>query len=124
LRGKGNLSPLSYFEETMPVFFDHDPITGVTQTYDYDPLTDTHAITSHQDLSGFLENMKRLRDNPDHWRRGAKEDFAHYATIPPVIEMEMRKKGINIHDSTHTKRLLNEINTAYPYLKATDKVVR
>ncbi len=108
----------------MPVFFDYDPVTGVTQTYDYDPITDTHAITSTQDLSGFLDAMKAKRDNPDAWKKGVKESWAHYASIPPVIEMEMRKKGIDIHDRTQTKRILNEINQNYPYLKATDKVIR
>jgi hypothetical protein len=108
----------------MPVFFDHDPVTGVTQTYDYDPATDSHILTSHQDLSTFLDTMQAKRNNPDYWRKGVKEEFAHYASIPPVIELELRKKGIDIHDRTQTKRIRNEINQNYPYLKTTDAVIR
>jgi hypothetical protein len=108
----------------MPVFFDHDEVTGVTQTYDYDPVTDSHHITSHQDLTGFLDNMQRLRNDPDHWKRGVKEEWAHYATIPPIVELSLKKKGIDIHNSAHTKRLLNEINHNYPYLKATDRLIK
>jgi hypothetical protein len=108
----------------MPVFFDYDEVTGVTQTYDYDPITDTHAITSHQDLSTFLDIMQQKRNDPDAWKKGVKESWAHYASIPPVIEMELRKKGIDIHDRTQTKKILNEINQNYPYLRATDKWIR
>jgi hypothetical protein len=108
----------------MPVFFDHDPVTGVTQTYDYDPTTDSHLITSHQDLSTFLDIMQRKRNDPDAWKKGVKESWAHYASIPPVIEMAMRKKGIDIHEPTHTKLILKEINEHYPFLKATDKIIR
>lgn len=108
----------------MPVFFDHDPLTGVTQTYDYDPLTDTHAITSHQDLSGFLELMKAKRNNPDAWKKGVKESWAHYASIPPVIQLEMRKKGIDLHNPSHFKAALREVNENYQFLKATDKTIR
>lgn len=108
----------------MPVFFDHDPVTGVTQTYDYDPTTDSHILTSHQDLSAFLDTMQAKRNNPDYWRKGVKEEFAHYASIPPVIELALRKKGIDIHDKTQTKRILNEINQNYPYLKTTDAIIR
>lgn len=108
----------------MPVFFDHDPLTGVTQTYDYDPLTDTHAITSHQDVSSVLDRIQQVRNNPDYWKKGVKKEFAHYAVIPTVVELALLKKGIKLGDPETEKRLLHEINTNYPYLKTTDKIIR
>lgn len=101
------------------LFFDHDPVTGVTQHYSYDPLKDEHSITSVQDLSGFLDEMKKRRDDPDYWKKGVKEEFAHYASIPAVVEMQLRKKGIDIYDQTQTKAIVREIETNYPWLKTT-----
>ena len=108
----------------MSVFFDYDPTTGVTQTFDYDPVTEDVRLTSTQDLTAFFEAIKQKRDNPEAWAKGVKEEFAHYATIPPVIQMELMKKGIDIHNPNQTKELLKEINSSYPYLKATYAMVR
>jgi hypothetical protein len=108
----------------MSVFFDYDPTTGVTQTFDYDPVTEDVRLTSTQDLTAFFEAIKQKRDNPEAWAKGVKEEFAHYATIPPVIQMELMKKGIDIHNPNQTKELLKEINSSYPYLKATTAMVR
>jgi hypothetical protein len=103
----------------MSIHFDYDPITGVTQYYDYDPVTDSHSITSMQNLDAFMEALKQKRNNPEAWAKGVKEEWAHYASIPPVIEMELRKKGIDIFNPHQTKELIKEINTNYPFLKAT-----
>lgn len=102
------------------IYFDHDSVTGVTQFYSYDPMKDEHSITSTQDVSKFLEEMKRRRDNPDYWKRGVKEEFAHYASIPAVVEMELRKKGIDLYNGHQTKEIIREIETNYPWLKATE----
>ena len=108
----------------MSVFFDYDPNTGVTQTFDYDPVTEDVRLTSTQDLDNFFEQVKRKRDNPEAWAKGVKEEFAHYASIPPVIEMELLKQGIDIHNPHQTKELLKAINTKYPFLKVTTAMVK
>jgi hypothetical protein len=108
----------------MSVHFDYDPLTGVTQTFDYDPVTEDVRLTSTQNLDAFFEALKQKRDNPDAWAKGVKQEFAHYATIPPVIQMELMKKGIDIHNPNQTKELLKEINTSYPYLKVTTAMVK
>jgi hypothetical protein len=108
----------------MSVHFDYDPLTGVTQTFDYDPVTEDVRLTSTQNLDAFFEELKQKRNNPDAWAKGVKQEFAHYATIPPVIQMELMKKGIDIHNPNQTKELLKEINTSYPYLKVTTAMVK
>ena len=108
----------------MSVFFDYDPHTGVTQTFDYDPVTEDVRLTSTQDLDTFFASVKAKRDNPDAWAKGVKEEFAHYASIPPVIEMELLKQGIDIHNPHQTKELLKAINTKYPFLKVTTAMVK
>jgi hypothetical protein len=108
----------------MSVFFDYDPNTGVTQTFDYDPVTEDVRLTSTQNLDTFFEAVKQKRDNPEAWAKGVKEEFAHYASIPPVIEMELLKQGIDIHNPHQTKELLKAINTKYPFLKVTTAMVK
>ena len=108
----------------MGVFFDYDPNTGVTQTFDYDPVNGDVRLTSTQNLDAFFAAIKAKRDNPDAWKQGVKEEWAHYASIPPVIEMQLMKDGIDIHNPNQTKELLHAINTKYPFLKTTTAMVK
>ena len=105
----------------MAILFDKDPLTGITQYYDYDPVKDEHLIHSVQDPALLLEQLKQARNNPDVWAKGMKESWVHYASIPPIIEMQLKAKGIDIYNKDQTKELLKEINTNYPWLKTTTK---
>ena len=105
----------------MPVFFDYDPETGITETFDYDPITENVMITASQDVSGFLDHMNELRKDPEISKKGMKEDWWHYCSIPPVIEIELRNKGLFLENKDHIKAIFKEINTNYPYLRATEK---
>ena len=102
----------------MPVFFDYNPDTGVTETFDYDPITENVMITASQDVSGFLDHMKAVREDPSIAKKGLKEEWLLYASIPTVVEIELRNKGLKLEDKNATKAILKEINTNYPYLKA------
>lgn len=104
----------------MPILFDHDPVTGMTQYFDYDPMTGDIFISHEQDVSGMLDAFSQKRNDPEAWKKGVKESFAHYATIPAIVELELRKKGIDINDKSQTKRIIQEIEKNYPYLKVTD----
>lgn len=105
----------------MPILFDHDPDTGLTEYFDYDPIKDEVRITAKQDVTGFLDRMQALRNDPDVWKKGVKEEWALYASIPPVVELELRNKGLFLENKDHMKAILKEINANYPYLKATEK---
>lgn len=105
----------------MPILFDYDDMTGVKTYFDYDPIKDQALLTYEQDVSGFLDRMNEIRNNPDISAKGIKEDWWHYCSIPPVIEMELMKKGLYLHDKNHMKSILKEINSNYPYLKSTTK---
>ena len=105
----------------MPMFFDHDPETGVTEYFDYDPINDQVTITAKQDVTQFLDHMQAIRNDPSISQKGMKEEWWHYAAIPTVVELELLKKGLRLEDKNHTKAILREINTNYPYLRATEK---
>ena len=62
----GGAIPLLFI---MPILFDKDPITGVTQYYDYDPVNDIHMIHNVQDFTPLVEKLKQAQNDPDVWKR-------------------------------------------------------
>ena len=105
----------------MAILFDLDPETGIKTLFDYDPIRDQVFLTYEQDVTGFLDQMQAVRNNPELSAKGIKEDWWHYASIPEVIEMELMKKGLSLSNKDHMKSILKEINANYPHLRATDK---
>ena len=105
----------------MPILFDFDSETGVSEYFDYDPIKDQVSITTEQDVTGFLDRMNAIRNTPEISAKGIKEDWWLYASIPTVVELELLKEGLKLHDKNHTKAILKEINANYPFLKATEK---
>ena len=77
---------------------------------------DSIVIGSVQDVEPLLDHMKEKRDGID---TGIKRGYWHYCSIPTIVEVELRQKGINIYNKHQTKEVLREINTNYPHLKAT-----
>lgn len=107
----------------MAEFFDYDPDRGITTYFDHDELTDKTTIHRVQDVSDILDATRRARidGKKDVKVKSGEAHFAHYAVIPAMVELELRKKGINIYDPSQTKEILKEINQNYPYLKVTEK---
>lgn len=88
---------------------------GVEEWFDYDPITDAVSISTVQDVSALMETMNEKRKQ-ELWSKEVKNDLVHFAKIPTIVELELRKKGIDIHDKNCTKRLIQEIQQNYPYL--------
>ena len=93
---------------------------GAKEYFHHDEATDTTTITTVQDVSGFLDKMKAKRNDIGDASL-MNEEFWHYASIPAVVEIELRNKGINIYNPEHRKAMFQEINSNYPYLKTTNK---
>ena len=106
----------------MPDFLDYDPLTGITHLFDYDEDTNTAFIRTEQDIEPFLKRTAELA-NTGAKDDGIKRDFWHYADLPPVVQLELRKKGIDIYskDPTMIRRMFAEINTNYARCKVTHK---
>jgi hypothetical protein len=105
----------------MPILFDYDSETGVKTMFDYDPIKDEVHLSYEQDVTAFLDRMQDIRNNPEISAKGIKEEWWHYCSIPPVVEMELMRKGLYLHRPDDMKEILKIINADYPYLKATDK---
>jgi hypothetical protein len=106
-------------------FFDFDPITGLRTDMHYDEETGTATLNHTQDLSAFVDKQATLR-NTGATDSGIKKGMWHYASIPAFVQIEMRKKGLDIYskDKTMLNRVLREIDENYSYLKTTNKTHR
>lgn len=100
-------------------FFDYDPLTGVTEKL---AIEDGKIhVRYEQDVAPIIDYAKALSNEGQSDAAWKKQGAAVYAVIPPVIQHEMLKKGINFMDQNHIGAVLREINTNYPYLKTTTK---
>jgi hypothetical protein len=105
----------------MPILFDRDLESGVTTYFDYDPIKDQAFLTYEQDVSGFLDRMNEIRNNPEISAKGMQEEWWHYCSIPEVVEIDLMNRGLFLHKPDDMKQILKIINSDYPYLKATTK---
>lgn len=104
----------------MSQFFDYDPYNKITHYFDFDEETNNSIITSVCDVEPLLNVTKAIR-NDGLTDKGIKEGWWLYAKVPAIVIMQMRQKGIDFYNKDHEKRVLEEINTNYPYLKVTEK---
>jgi hypothetical protein len=102
---------------------DHDPLTGITTYFDYDPLTNQMMLTDVQDVNPILEKVTRMRNDDDYSRQGIKNDMWHYARLPLNVLMEIEQTyGVKCVGKVQDwKALFRVINQHYPHLKATTK---
>jgi hypothetical protein len=101
----------------MADYFDYDPLTGVRTEFDYDADTGKASLIHTQDVERALEIAKISRDNGLR-DNGIKENWFHYAEIPLVYLLKLRKMGIAWDDP---KEINRPVNTYFPELKMTTK---
>lgn len=102
---------------------DHDPITGITDYFEYDSLTEVTTLSTFQDVETILEDNKLLQNNDEYTKAGFKKEFWHYATLPNIlIDKWLREEGLDVFNKNHEKRLFQKLNSPdFKYLKATHK---
>jgi hypothetical protein len=102
--------------------FDYDPLTGIRTLWEHDEETGKGIFRREQDVSAVVDYTTGIRNQGLADAELKKDDYmCLYAMIPAGVEMELLAKGISLYDKNATKRLLDEINVNYPYLKVTDK---
>jgi hypothetical protein len=104
----------------MSEFFEYCPHTGVRTDFEYNEITGDVTLHRSQDVSALLDYNKALA-NAGATDKGIKNSWWLYAKIPAIFTLKMRAKGINVEDGRHIDRVIQEINTNYPYLKTTQK---
>ena len=102
--------------------FDYDPLTGIRTLWEHDEETGKGIFRREQDVSAVVDYATSIRNQGLADGELKKDDYmCLYATIPAGVEMELKAKGISLYDKNATKRILEEININYPYLKMTSK---
>ena len=99
---------------------------------DYDPVTRLKTFGKHedgkmviyyeQDVEAELEAAQYLRNTDDHWKKGVKNEWLHYAHIPDSEIIKLLSHGINIyaHD-VNMRDLFKFVNKQLPHYKLTTK---
>lgn len=104
----------------MSKFFDYDPLNGMVEYFDQSD--DKAFIRYEQNVQPLLDRQKALA-NEGIADGGIKKGLFLGFSLPAVVQMEIMKKGISVHprNKKEWKRLFQEVESNYPYLKATHK---
>lgn len=106
----------------MSDFFEVDPLTGIRSDFKWNEMAQEYTIVRSADVEPYLDAAKDMANEGMH-SADIKKGWWHYATIPPIVQLQLRAKGINISDPDHQKRMIQEINTNYKHLKTTTGVM-
>jgi hypothetical protein len=101
-------------------YFDHDPLTGMVETFEYDELTDLCTIHRRADVGPIIETNKRLQtaDGFTGWT-GPERDMRLAARIPiEVVNLWRQLYGIDAMRAEHGQAVLKLLNDpSWRYLR-------
>lgn len=99
---------------------DYDPVTGLYEDYSID---DNGIMKIHrwQDVEPYLDKAKELANAGYADAAWNKNEFTVYATLPPIVLLQLLDKGIDFLDPNAIGAVIREVNTNYPALKTTYK---
>jgi len=102
---------------------DYNSITGLETWYSVDS-DGTEIIEYTSDAEPILEVNKALQNETDHTKKGIKDGFWHYASIPAGVQMKWYvEEGIDVYNKDHMPRVLKKLQDRdYMHLKTTTKV--
>ena len=99
-------------------FFDYDPMTGLTEYVE--EVDGKIHLTYEQDVEPIVD-YARAHANEGICEANFRGEAWHYAIIPAVVQMDLHRKGIDILNQNDIKKVVDEINQNYPYLKTTHR---
>lgn len=104
----------------------YDPMTGMRETFAYDPDTDTTYIESSQDVEPILDDNKAMANDTDYTRQGIKSEMWHYASIPLIVQLRWLHEygSANWPMKPGNEKLLFKLlnSPEWAYLKTTGKI--
>lgn len=103
----------------MSDFFEVDPVTGISTHGKWNENDQEYTLVRTADAQPVLDFASWARNEAGVNREGIKAGWWLYAKLPPIVELQMRAKGIDVGNPDHHARMLAEINTHYPHLKCT-----
>jgi len=103
----------------MPEFFEYDPLYGIRTELSWDEMAQEMTIHRSSDVQAAVDLAKAKANDDVYSKRGIKESWWQYATIPPIEQLKLRAKGLDVGNPEHFKRIVQEINLNMPDLKTT-----
>lgn len=83
--------PLLQVLEMSKRLLEYDPVTGISTWFDGDGHNG-FKVAQTQDVQPILERNKRLANDESYKRKGIKEDWYHFATVPVTVLHEILMK--------------------------------
>lgn len=101
----------------------HDPLTGLFTWHSYDSQTDETIISYTANSTPVLEVNKKMANDEEYTKKGMKDEFWHYGTIPVEVQMDwLINKGVDVYKKEDWPKVLQLLNDPdYRYLKTTHK---
>ena len=103
----------------MSEFLEYDPHTGIRTDTRWDENLQQMTLIRTADVEPILDHAKAMSAHETASADGIKQGWWQYASLPPIVILQMRAKGINVFDQNDQKRMFAEINQHYPHLKCT-----
>lgn len=103
----------------MSDFTEIDPVSGIRSDFTWNENAQEYSILRSADVEPNLDHSKRMANDTDVSKQGIKQGWWQYASLPPIVIIQMRAKGIDVFNRDHQDRMFAEINTSYPHLKTT-----
>jgi len=103
----------------MSEFFEYDPDYGIRTDLHWCEHEQTMSVVRTADVQPVLDFANWARNEAGLNKQGIDEGWWLYAKIPPIVQIQMHAKGIDIGNPDHQKRMFEEINRNYPHLKCT-----
>ncbi len=102
---------------------DRNPVTGETVWYEFNHADESATITHEQDVQLLLDRNRASAADDDKTKRGIKNDWWKYASVPNVVQVEWRQKyGVDMFNRDHQKAVFKLLNSPdYAFLKTTTK---
>lgn len=101
----------------------NDPLTGIDTFHEYDSQTDETRIIHIGDSEPYLEENKRLANDNEYTKKGIKNGWLKYASIPPAFQVHLLiHHGLDVYNKEHGAAIGNLMNDPqYRFLKTTSK---
>lgn len=103
---------------------DFDPLTGIKTWHEYDHSTKQTIITESQDVESILNFNKSLANDSDYKKKGIKEDWYHFATVPNLVMQQiMEKYHVNVFNKDDLPKIEKILSSnEFRYLRTVDKI--
>lgn len=101
----------------------YDPATKIAEYHHYDHSTKQTTIETVQDVEGVLKRAKALANNSDYKRKGIKEDWYHFATVPNAVIMELLTKyHLDVNRKDDLPKIEQVLKRDYKALLTVDRI--